>query len=263
MSMDQFLAEYYGTNKTASAVEAPAAEDLEKQATVDLFLKLAAEQNIDLKAMTDAQVQQLYSTFSEKVAAGTPAAPAPAAAPAATKTASEKKLEEHEKKLEEAKKEHEEKHAMAKKAEEADIMGRIMAHAYVHELKKIAAEATKTAELPPALLEHMKGKEEHKPEHDGKEEKKHEEHEEHKEHEEKKASALDELGAQRAVAMAKEANFDEAQAQRKIAAVLELGLCPQTTKTASVADVQEAIGIRALELLEKAGYPVTWNGKAA
>ena len=255
MSMDSFLAEFYGTNKTASAPQ----EDLEKQATVDLFIKLAAEQNIDLKAMPDAQVQQLYNSFVEKVAA--------APAPAATKTAGEDEKKEHEKKLEEAKKEHEEKHAMAKKAEEADAMGRIMAHAYVQELRKIAAQAapaapaagTKVAELPPALLEHMKGKEEHKPEHDGKE--KEEKEKEHKEHEEKKASALDELALQSAVAQAKEAGFDEAQATRKVAAVLELGLCPQTTKTASAPNVQEAIGIRALELLEKAGYPVSWNGK--
>lgn len=256
MSMDQFLAEFYGTNKEASAPQ----EDLEKQATVDLFLKLAGEQNIDLKGMSDVQVQQLYNSFVEKVAAGTPAAPAPAAG---TKTAAEHEeheKKEHEKKLEEAKKEHEEKHAMAKKAAEADQMGRIMAHAYVQELRKIAAETKAGGELPPALAAHMHGKEEH-PEH------KPEEHEhgkdkekEEKEHEEhKKASALDDLSMQHALALAKEAGFDVKECEQKIAAVRILNLAPQTTKTASAPNVQEAIGIRALELLEAAKYPVLWK----
>jgi hypothetical protein len=250
MSMDQFLAEFYGTNKTASAPQ----EDLEKQATVDLFVKLAAEQNIDLKSMKDEDVQRLYSNFEANIAAEKTAA-----APAAKTASEEAEKKEHEKKLEEAKKEHEEKHAMAKKAEEADAMGRIMAHAYVQELRKIAA-ASKEAELPPQFLAHAKGKEE------GKEEEKHEppkheekKDEEKKEHEEKKASALDDLAAKHAVEIAKASNFDGDEAVRKIAAVRELNLCPQTTKTASAPNVEEAIGIRALELLEKAGYPVQWK----
>lgn len=249
MAMDQFLAEYYGTNKTASAQQ----EETEKQATVDLFLKLAAEQNIDLKSMPDADVQKLYDTFVDKVAG--------------TKTAAEHEdheKKEHEKKLEEAKKEHEEKHAMAKKAEEADAMGRIMAHSFFQEYRKIATDLTvkQGGELPPALAAHMKGKEhedgkkeEHHepPHHDGKKE----------EHEEKKASAIDDLAEQQAAVLAKEANFSlEAieLVKKKVAAVRTLGLLPaESVKVASAPNIQDAIGIRALELLEKAGFEVTWT----
>lgn len=255
--MDQFLAEFYGTNKTASA-PAPSTEDVEKQATVELFLKAAADQNIDLRSMEDGAVEKLYSNFSQNLAAEKTAAAQPAA-PAAKTASEEEKKKEHEK-VEEAKKEHEEKHAMAKKAAEADAMGRIMAHSYVQELRKIAS--TKVAELPPALLAHMKGKEE-----DGKGEKKEEKHEppahEEKkdEKDEKKAavSALDDVAHQTAVKMAAAEGFDPKECEQKIAAVRILNLVsPDSVKVAS-APFEAAVHIRALELLEAAKYPVVWT----
>ena len=294
MSMDAFLAEYYGTNKTASAPQ----EDLEKQATVDLFIKLAAEQNIDLGKMPDAQVQQLYNGFVEKLAS----------APAATKTAEEEKeeheKEEHKKKLEEAKKEHEEKHAMSKKADEADAMGRIMAHAYVQELRKIAAagEATPVATTEGqekeadgklhAGLDWLKhkgrqagagasafGKHIKEHAHEPVEEAKHTlksrpgvthgaaaaagagaAHAVHEHH--KHGSALDELAAEHAVRLAHAEGYDAEEAGQKIAALLTLGV-EESTKIASVPDLPSAIGVRALEFLEKVGYQVNWNTEAA
>ena len=77
--MDSFLAEFYGTNKTASA---PAEEDLEKAASVELFMKLASDQKIDLASMPDEQVNALYTSWVQKTAAATTApANAPANAP--------------------------------------------------------------------------------------------------------------------------------------------------------------------------------------
>lgn len=110
--MNDFLASYYGT--AAAAETAP--EDLQKQAEIELFGKLAASQNIDLNTLPDEQVEQLFADFQ--------------------KQASEEKKDDKE---DEAKKELEEKKAASEKVAEADSLGRIMAHAYVDELRKIAA----------------------------------------------------------------------------------------------------------------------------
>jgi hypothetical protein len=236
-SMDQFLAEHYGTNKTAS----PAQEDLEKAASVELFLKLANEEGIDIKSMTDSQVQALYSNWATKAAEFPP------------KKEGEEPEEKEKEKVEEAKKEHEEKKAEAAKIAEADFLGRVMAHSYVQEMRKIAADSTvKTAgELPPALMAHMKGK-------DGKEPEKKEEEKEH-EHEDKKASAIDQLAVRRAGEIVKSAGLDPEVATKKIAAAFTLNLIEGSTKVAAAADLATAVEVRALELLERVGYPVQWN----
>ena len=231
--MDAFLAQMYGNDKTAAVQE-----DTAKEASVDLFMKLAADQNIDLGKMSDEQVSALYNNW--------------------VKAASEEEHEEHEKeekkehlehKVEEAKKEHEEKKAAAEKLAEADTLGRVMAHSFVAELRKVAAAS----------------------EEEKKHEKKHEHEEHHKEeHHEKKempaflkkhkeASALDQLAAVRAIKLASENNFDAAEAEDKVSAVLTLKLARESTKVASAPNVQVATEIRALELLEAAGYPVTWS----
>lgn len=134
MPMDQFLAEFYGTKTAAAAPQ----EDLEKEASVDLFLKLASEEGIDLAKLPDAQVQELYTRW--KTAAEEP------------EKKEEKKEHEEEKRehvVEKAKEEHEEKKAYAEKVAEADFLGRVMAHAYVQEMRKIASEVeTPAAEEP-------------------------------------------------------------------------------------------------------------------
>jgi hypothetical protein len=282
MAMDAFLAEYYGTNKTASAPQ----EDLEKQASVELFLKLASESNIDLKSMPDTKVQELYDSWVSKTAA----AAAPAAEGGGTKVASEDDEEDEEKKKhEEAKKEHEEKKAAAEKVAEADFLGRVMAHSYVQEMRKIAAQATapegeKTAGMPEALAKHLErtGKgvvkavgrthDEEKAMHKGtakliggaahaagagavgagaaaav-----------HHHNKEKASSAIDELAFERAQKIAADGGFDAEEAANKIAAAFTLNLVEESTKVASAPDVGTAVEIRALELLERVGYPVQW-----
>jgi hypothetical protein len=292
--MDEFLSDFYGTGaavKTAAANQ----EDLEKQASIDLFMKLATEQNIDLGKMEPKQVEALYSNWVKA-----------ASAPAAGAAEEEEEKEKHE----EAKKEHEEKKAQAEKVAEADFLGRVMAHAYCQEMRKIAEAAADPAvkeagkvrdtqagyvaakgighrahEALKKGLDHVKGHmantgaaahhaahssgpvTEGKAKaigagihaagaagaagagaaaahHFGKD---------------KEGSAIDGLAAEQAVKVAFEGNFDPEEAGRKIAAVLELGLAAPSEKIASAPDYAAAVGIRALELLEVAGYPVTWS----
>lgn len=131
MAMDQFLAEYYGTAQ-------PAQDETEKAAQVELFAKLAAAEGIDLNSMSDEQVEQLYNaTFS--------------------KEASEEEGEEKDDKKEEAEKEHAEKKAAAEKFAEADYMGRVMAHAYVQEMRKIASSNEKSASMDMGRVSRMRG----------------------------------------------------------------------------------------------------------
>ena len=74
----------------------------------------------------------------------------------------------------------------------------------------------------------------------------------------KKASALDEVAAEMAVVKAAEAGWDLNEASERIAAVLILG-APEETKVASANTFETAVDIRSLELLEAAGYNVTWE----
>lgn len=271
MAMDKFLAEYYGTLDTTKTAAA-AAEDLEKQASVDVFLKLAAAENIDLTKMPEADVQKLYDNWVKAASAPTPAAPAAGA----TKTAEEEKKEhEEKKKLEEAKKEHEEKKAQSEKVAEADFLGRVMAHAYVQELRNIEKAASAPAAAPAAGAPRVKTAEEEKKEKEEKEKKEHEgKHEPPKGGEDgkhhmppafmehlKHGSALDKVAAERAYSLAAAANLDPVEAFNKVAGVINLGLAKETSEKVASAPFEQAIGIRALELLEKAGYPVAWDQK--
>lgn len=295
MSMDSFLAEIYGT-KTASAEPQ---EDLEKEASVQLFMKLAGQEGIDLKSMADEDVAALFASWEEKVAA--------ADAGATQKTASDDNDKDDEKKKrEEAEKEHEEKKAAAEKVAEADALGRIMAHSFTDEYRKIAAAGgvpgidpetvtageDKTAAMPEALRKGLEAARGHagkagkaigdaagKAKDKGKElaGKAGDAAKKHKGHaaaaaggaaaggaagfmagKKKQSSAIDELAAERAVLMAHEANFDAEQAGRKVASVRELELVGESEKVAHAPDLDTAVGIRALEFLEAAGYPVTW-----
>jgi hypothetical protein len=248
MSMDSFLAQFFGTAQQPAAASQ---EDLQKQATVDLFLKVASDQKIDVASMPDDKVAELYIQFMTQM----------------NKQAESKEEKKEEKLEEEAKKEHEEKKEAASKLAEAIKLGQVMAHSFVKEVREKLAEP---GELPPFM----------KKEHEGKEEKKDEKKEEKKEHEKeampqalkagveqlradqvKSASAIDRLAAVKAVSIAKEAQYDEAQASRRVAAVLELGLQGESTKVASAPNIDAATHIRALEILEKAGYPVNWDAK--
>lgn len=320
MPMDQFLAEYYGTTKTASA------EDYEAQASVELFMKVASDEGIDLSSMADEQVNALYSNWVK------------AAAEESKKDEHEEHESEKEEKVEEAKKEHEEKKAAAEKVAEADFLGRVMAHSYVQELNKIAMGPTEAG----MRLRHMdfsglgeragkaisegarsagrslKDIATGKQLREGLQAKKNLAHpqaktmaakfvmqhaapgerekamkailsgaagEAHKnvthgaaktlglygggggalaagaylakKHHDKKASALDELAAETAVEKAAEAGWDVEEAAGRLSAVLTLG-AGESEKIAAADDLDTAVGIRSLELLEMAGYPVEW-----
>jgi hypothetical protein len=64
------------------------------------------------------------------------------------------------------------------------------------------------------------------------------------------------------MSLAKEAGLDSDLAGRKIAALFTLNRVTDSTKIASAANLDAAVGIRALELLEQAGYTVTWEQPA-
>ena len=74
----------------------------------------------------------------------------------------------------------------------------------------------------------------------------------------KESSALDTLALADAAEKAAAAGFDSDEVVERLYAVLTLG-APESEKIASVQDLESAVGIRGLELLELAGYPITWN----
>lgn len=239
-SMNELLAAHYGTNGVKTASAAPTVEDMEKEAQMDLFCKMAAASNIDLSKLTDAQIDQLYTeTFSKQAEL-----PPQFMHKKEEGKGEEKKDEKHEDKEEEAKKEHEEKKAMAEKLAEADYIGRAIAHAYVQELGLIADNRAKTAAAtepkPGAWKVDMP----------------------------KVASAIDQLAMPRAFAIIQEHNktaaadakIDEKTAAEKIVAVHAKGGFKDDAKVAAAADYKAAIEVRALETLEAAGYPVNWGG---
>ncbi len=225
MAMDQELAALYGTPGAATA------EDQEKVASVELFTKLAAQEGINLNNLDDDQLGELWDhTFSKQ------AEDAPAEEDEQAKVAAA------------AQAEFDSSQEWSEKVAECDKLGRIMAHSYVQELNKIAADQEGTdgegkkcpdcgkedCTCPAADKGNDKG-------------------------DDKEASAIDQLAGRHAVELAKEAGFDEAMAIERISSVMTLGLCAPSEKTASAESVEETIHIRALEHLETAGFPVTWG----
>jgi hypothetical protein len=286
--MNEFLANYYGTAGYGSVESTPANESVEKTAQAELFAKLAADNGVDLNTLSDEQVNQLWSdTFGTEKSA---------------EEAGDKedgKDDSEDEKKDEAKKELAEKKAAAEKFAEADYLGRVMAHSYVNELNKIAgAKETATSvankfrevagKAGKVVGDHMErtgkkvtqkvtgvGTHNMTPSHakavgavthgmgaaaaggaaygvskavgDKKE---------------KKASALDDLAFQSALAKIAEMNGDVDVAAARMNAVFTLtgGELPNGTKVAAAGDnVDDAINIRSLEYLEAAGYQVNWE----
>lgn len=271
--LDAFLGQFYGTTKTASApAETPSDEDQEKVAMFDLFIKTATEQTIDLSTLEPEKLTELYTKFEAGVKEAEAKRQAAEAAgaqggqtPVTEKTAEQLALEA-------AQAEHQEKVAAAQKIAEADFLGRQMAHAFVDELKKVAA-AEKGAEFPPPKDDKKDGggpppfppKKD-----DDKDDKKDKEKEAAAFAERAKtaqaqlnASNFDVIAAKHAVELVKNASNGDAaateQANRKMASVLELGLNKESVKTAGIQDFNQAVHVRALELLEVAGYQVDWS----
>jgi hypothetical protein len=311
--MNEFLAQYFGTNGATETVEST--ESAEKTAQVELFAKLAEENGIDLDQLTDEQVSDLWqATFAEKTASddsdeddkkGDKEEGDKKAPPFAKKDDGDEKKAA-------AEAEFSEKKAAAEKFAEAEFLGRAMAHAYVNELEKIAAAArTETEEVKEAagtksmamLAALEKGRGAAKSVGDAAKKV----NEKTKEpfqrlarigeggktvprgvnkvrdavadhgnkavagaaaaggvaaasKKKKEASALNELARESALAkIAESGEFDGEIAADRIDAVLTLtGGDLQGTKVASAENVDQAVEIRSLELLEAAGYPVNW-----
>jgi len=123
MTMHSWLSEMYGTNGAE-------AEAQTKTAQLEQFAKLAADNNIDLSTLSPEQRTDLYNhTFKVASEDGDEDDEGGDSDP------EEKDTEE------EAKAEHEDKKEAQAKFAEADMMGRIMAHALHNELSAIEKDA--------------------------------------------------------------------------------------------------------------------------
>jgi hypothetical protein len=289
--MNEFLAQYYGTNGASPEVEKTASEaEMGEQEKIAMFAKLAKDNEIDISSMSDEKIEQLFrATFAadEKTAGELPPQ-------FQKKDEGEKKDDKKDEKSEEEKKaaaeaavEQEKKAEEArleKQAQEADFMGRVMAHAYVNEMRKIAASAEtaqgvkdvatsepeKTASLREKLLKIANADCPPEKKDDGKKDEKKDGDDKGKSLppwlKDKEASAsLEDAAAQQALSIVQEYNktagenaFDVKVAAERINAVHTLGLT-ESAKVASAENVETAVGIRALEYLEAAGYPVQWT----
>ena len=258
-SVSDSLAQVYGNTKTASH----SSEDAKKLAETQLFVGLCKSAGIDPTHLTDAQINKLWKAAADEMP--------PAAEKKEEKKPEEKKEEEAKK--EAAVKEWALKRELQEKIAEADALGRVMAHAYAQELKKIA-------EFPPGFMPGggappAEKKEEKKEEHESKETPAEEKKEEEKKKESqakaealiaefaKKASGsttpnLDEQAALQAIAMLKQAGVDEQLAYARVNAVFTLGL-EESAKIASAKTADDAQTLRALEFCEAAKFPVDWS----
>jgi hypothetical protein len=136
MSMDPWLAQVYGT---ASGGEA--ATDLEKTAQAMFLQKLSAQENVDLSQLSPEQQEQLVQQI---LAGQQPAVPQGQPQPGQPQQAAPQgqpvQPQGDPSQMDQAQvQELMMKEAQAK-FEEADFLGRAMAHAYVNELEKIAEE---------------------------------------------------------------------------------------------------------------------------
>jgi len=255
--MNAYLASMYGTGKPVEQNG-----DAEKIAQAELFAKVAAEAQIDLSQYSKEQINELFNEVIVKSAAEQKA-------PKVEETQKEAQAS-----LEAAAREEwsRTKEAQAQ-WDEADRTGRQMAHAYVAEMRKIAADGgldflSKLAGgLPPQFAAHMKGKdgegkkeEKGEPPHAEKKEEKKEEKDGKKEAQAAVLSKLSSAAGPVAIQLLVERGFNQDEVTRKVAAVLELGLADgDMSKVASASSFEAATGIRALEICEKLGFEIDWS----
>ncbi len=295
MDMKEIVATFYN-EKTASAPNAEEQEKVALAAQSELFLKIAADEGIDVPALLKEGkkevVDQLWGNFQDNLkkyaAAERELAEKKAGGPPPFPPKKDDKDEDDKMRVmkEKADKEHEEKKASLNKIAMADHQGRVMAHALVHELglitsgspeiNKVAAaavtEIAKTAsalatgktasEMPFPPKKDDKGK-------DGKKDKDCD----------KEASAIDQLAVPAALhkvaswvfSLAKDKGLSQEECEKaaseaahvaaeKIAAADTLGLYDkESAKVASANNTDQAIDWRACELLETVGYPINWT----
>lgn len=123
------------------------------------------------------------------------------------------------------------KQAQAQRVQDAYIEGQIMAEGFLAKLAE--ADAAKRQEQP-------------QPQHQV---------------QQKQASALTRLAAREAVKLAADATWDPNEVAAKLEAAFILGRYDDESqsKVASAANPKQAVQLRALELLEGAGYEIDWS----
>lgn len=249
--MDQWLAQVYGTG---------AGEDLEKTAQAMLLEKLAAEAQVDFSQFTPEQLQQLAAEVFQAqggqpvppqgvpqgVPQGIPGQAAPGQQVFPPQQAQGGQVNPQEMAVKEAQ----------AKFEEADFLGRVMAHAFNQEQVKIAAEqkaaemATKLAGANPFMKtgptaptgKTEKSEKSEKTEKSGKTE--------------KTKTALDVMAEQRAADILRAHGIDPSQpspAQQAQAAQGQAQGAPQGGP-ATVEGLAEEIEKRAYAILDEHGY---------
>jgi hypothetical protein len=278
--MDLSLAEMYGTPGAQEA-----SEDQEKVAQAKMFAELAAENGIKLAEMNDEQLESLWdATFAKEAMPET----CPKCEKAKGDCTCEKKEDKGEEKEAAAHAEFAEQQEWQEKVAEMDYLGRLMAHAYVQELGSInegIEGEEKTAGAPESVGAHF-----------GKNREKYQAAtggiggaavggamgggkgaliggalgagagylggrmgKGYARGQVKESSAIDEFAAQSALEKAAAAGFDTDEATDRINSVFTLGVIGDSEKIAMAKDTQGAVEIRSLEILEAAGYPVTWG----
>ncbi len=240
MDVSQLISQMYN-QPAASNSDAPT--ETTKFAHGELFLKLATEQGIELDKLSAEQTEDLYNRVF-KTAGEMP--PQFQKKDGEGKKDEKKDDDEDEKKAAAAAAYVAEKTAFAEKVAEFDLMGRVVAHAFLDELKKEGG-------IPPQFMN--AGKKDGDKGGDDKSEKDDDEDEKKKE---SAAHAFETLARRHAVELAKTAGFDPAQVQKKVDAVAELGLLQESTKIAGL-QANQAVAIRGYEYLEKIGFEVNWK----
>lgn len=204
------------------------------QRTLDFFHKVAAEQGVDLGKMDDASLEAEYANFCAKIAEAQEEeekekgkdAPPPS--------------ENAEKKKEAAAQDVAYFFNKIAAYKEADEMGRVMAHAVIDELRKVAAgdqsdSGSVAAKIASTLALQSVG---HMPN-------------------------LDNYAFDVALEICKQANMSDEQVAdvgQKIAALYNLGKFDiSETKIAAAANFDGVVQVRALEQLEQVGVPVNWD----
>lgn len=140
----------------------------------------------------------------------------------------EKEDDDKDDKKEKAKAEFAEKKEASMKIAESDELGRLMARSFMDEVQKLASGQAptlpKVASAPTPVTS---------------------------------APAIDQLAAELACEKAASAGYNPDEAAQRVIAVLTLG-APESMKVASAETLEAAVDVRALELLELAGYPVQY-----
>lgn len=140
----------------------------------------------------------------------------------------EKEDDDKDDKKEKAKAEFAEKKEASMKIAESDELGRLMARSFMDEVQKLASGQPPTQPKVASATTPVTS-----------------------------APAIDQLAAELACEKAASAGYNPDEAAQRVIAVLTLG-APESMKVASAETLEAAVDVRALELLELAGYPVQY-----